>query len=318
MSCEIPLPPFATAFSLRSPRGARLATRVWPCTSPKALLLFVHGSGWHSGYFRDLAACLNPHGIFCCGYDQPSHGYSEAEPAAPKGCIHIADFDDCAEDVAEATYWARKECNDNEIPLFLFGESFGGLIVLQTAMNAMLYGIHRLRGVIVSAPALKIVPELLPPAIVIRIVTWLAPYYPRLQVPATDLGASYDDAFGDKRWAAASRNDAKVQTAPSYTLSSAAATLSTGQQLMDSAAAHKFHVPLLAIHAKRDCRTQCAATEEFVDRVNQQQQASSSSLLAEGFFLDDTSGHQLLQDLPKVTNMVKEKVVLWIQEQLKK
>ncbi|GKY90867.1 hypothetical protein MPSEU_000059500 [Mayamaea pseudoterrestris] len=313
MSLHIPEPPTPTAFSLRSPRGAQLATRVWPCSRPKALLLLVHGGGWHSGYFNNFAKHLNQHDIFCCSFDQASHGYSEDERGAPAGCIHMAEFDDWLEDVIEAVHWAGKECGsaNKVIPLFLYGESFGGLEVLQTALDAKLHGIT-LAGVVVSAPALKLDPKLLPPEFVIRALTWLAPYYPRLKLPATDLGSSYDDAFGDKRWAEVSRRDTKIQTSPSYTLSSAAATLTTGQSLMDQA--HDFSVPLLAIHAKRDCRTQCAATEEFVDRVNQ----GKIDPLAEGVFFDSTTGHQLLQDLPEVSDTVMDKISAWIHEQVKK
>lgn len=58
----VPSPPNPTKFHLRSPRGANLATRVWPLaeiSNPDvklvALCLLVHGGGWHSGYFHNLA-----------------------------------------------------------------------------------------------------------------------------------------------------------------------------------------------------------------------------------------------------------------------
>lgn len=308
MSYQIPPPPTATSFPLRSPRGARLATRVWPCSNPKALLLLVHGGGWHSGYFAEFAKRLNRDGIFCCSFDQVSHGYSEAEPGAPRGLIHMLEFDDWVEDIVEAAQWAKKECGKS-VPLFLYGESFGGLQVLQTVLDAGSYGID-IRGAIVSAPALRLVAELMPPPFVLRAMTWLAPYYPRLKLPTADLGSSYDDAFGDQQWAVVSRSDDKVQTAPSYTLSSAAATLTTGDRIISQA--HTLNVPILALHAKQDCRTQCAATEEFVDRANQGRQHP----IVEGYFLDSTSGHQLLQDEPRVTNVVMDKIADWIRMHL--
>jgi alpha-beta hydrolase superfamily lysophospholipase len=125
-------PPEPTRFSLRSPRGANLATRVWPVKGPRALCLIVHGGGWHSGYFEGLAKVLNEADVFCGSYDQVSCGYSEEEPGTPSpGVTHVSSFDCFVEDLFEAVSWLRAEADDGDssLPLFLIGESFGGLQV---------------------------------------------------------------------------------------------------------------------------------------------------------------------------------------------
>ena len=135
----IPNPPSPVRFPLTSPRGAKLATRVWRnqgifdliSPKPKALLLIVHGSGWHSGYFEGLADHLGRAEIFCASYDQPGMGYSEAEQSSPRpDVIHISDFDWLVQDVFAAVDWMILEAgNPKDVPVFLLGESFGGIQV---------------------------------------------------------------------------------------------------------------------------------------------------------------------------------------------
>lgn len=128
---KIPTPPTPTKFPLKSPRGANLATRVWPPVKnkAKALFLIVHGGGWHSGYFEALVGPLVKENIFCASYDQVSCGYSDPEPGAPPGVMHLNSFDCLVEDVAAAIEWMQKEASNTTAPVFLFGESFGALQV---------------------------------------------------------------------------------------------------------------------------------------------------------------------------------------------
>lgn len=130
---SIPAKPIPTNFGLKSPRGANLATRVWPTRNknpPRALCLIVHGGGWHSGYFEDLAGGLTKNGIFCASYDQVNSGYSDPEPDTPApGVVHVQNFDCFVQDVFAAIEWMQKEAGTADVPLFLFGESFGALEV---------------------------------------------------------------------------------------------------------------------------------------------------------------------------------------------
>lgn len=302
---KVPDPPTPTQYELRSPRGAKLATRVWPVKGkPKALLLLVHGGGFHSGYFAQLAQRLNTDGIFCASYDLVNHGYSEPEPSAPDGYIHINSFDDLVEDLFAAIVWAKQECGYDKIPVFLYGESFGGLQVLEAALQSDFYQTP-LAGVIASAPVLRIDPALMPPQFLLDFLIWIAPYYPRTKIPATDMSSTYDEAFGDPQWAAVTRSDPKVQVSPAFTLAGVRSTLATGPAIL--ARAKEFQVPLLALHSTRDCRTVCAATQQLVDAMGPR---------AEGLWLKETSGHQLLQDRPEVTAKVMDKIAGFIKKHI--
>jgi alpha-beta hydrolase superfamily lysophospholipase len=275
---------------------------VWaPKNKPIAICLIVHGGGWHSGYFEELALSLNQEGIFCASYDQVCHGYSDPEPGAPEGCIHIYEFDDLVEDIFAAVVWAKKEAFTDSVPIFLLGESFGGLQVIVAALDARDYGVE-LAGIIVLGALIKIADGLLPPRPVLKILSWLAPYYALMKMPATDMmSKTFDDAFGDPKWALACRMDPAVKVSPRPTLAGAITTVTTGEKV--ATRARELNVPLLAVHGVRDCRADFDAVHQFVD------QAGSD---AEGFWIEDTSGHQLLQDRKEVTDRVKEKVADWI------
>lgn len=307
---KVPSPPEPTTFHLRSPRGAHLATRVW---APKimddvvALCLLVHGGGWHSGYFHNVATYLNQYGIYCASYDQVNCGYSDPEPDTPAlGVVHIRNFDCLVEDVCEAISWMQKEANNTTAPVFLFGESFGALQILAAAFDRDSYSC-KIDGVIISGGLLQVNKKFLPPQPVVIILVWLAQYYPKLIMPATDFESTFDEAFGDRTWAKIARSDPKVTMQIKATIGSIAATLGTGSKLQ--ARASDFPVPLYAIHGKGDGRTSPEAIQEFVDRIGPTRATMD--------FID-TTGHQLLQDMPDKTNDVHNKIKDWILSQVKR
>lgn len=276
----------------------------------------VHGAGWHSGYFGELAAVLTQHGIFVAAYDQPSSGYSERDKEAPANCTHIYNMDEIVDEVYEAVDWARKEATaagaaaaatpgnyKKQLPLFLIGESFGAVQVLSAAFEFRERQVN-LAGVVILGGLIRPAKEVLPPPFVIQVLTWLSRYYAKFKMPAADYSATFDDAFGNKEWARVARQDPAVHVSPQFTLGAAASILSSGVTLLEKASA--FPVPLLAIHGREDCRTQCEAVQEFVDGVSKGQSSDAEIVLIE------TDGHQLLQDKPEITNQVMEKVASWI------
>ena len=304
----VPPPPEPAVNPLYSPRGAKLATRIWRnnAGSPRAVCLMVPGGGWHSGYFEPLALLLNQKGFACSSYDPVGMGYSEAEPGTPEGCIHINKFDDFVEDIFAAVVWTNQQLQcSTDVPIFLIGESFGGLQVLAAGLaedRAKATGIN-LAGIITTGAALEIDPATLPPKPVIKVLAFLSRYYPGLKMPATDFSATFDAAFGNKEWARVARLDPGVQVSPRPTMAAATAMVTTGEEIARRAEA--FGVPLLAIHAIKDCRTMCAAMRKFVDK---------SGPLTEGFWVEDTTGHQLLQDREEVTSRVMKKMASWLLE----
>lgn len=117
---------------------------VWMATEPlKANLLLVHGIGEHAGRYEWFASFFNQHGVSVYAFDLPGHGQS----AGKRG--HIPSFDglnDCIEAAID-----KLKATSPSVPVFLYGHSLGGLIVLN--YNFRRNGAHI--PVIASAPALK-------------------------------------------------------------------------------------------------------------------------------------------------------------------
>ncbi|MEM6503730.1 MAG: alpha/beta hydrolase [Cyanobacteria bacterium P01_C01_bin.89] len=220
-------------------------------------------------------------------------GYSEPEPGAPEGCVHIDKFDDFVEDLFAAVAWTKEQLQwTADVPFFLIGESFGGFQVLAAGLakqRAKANGV-KLAGIITTGAALKINPATLPPRPALKILGFLSRYYPKVKMPAADFSSTFDEAFGNKEWAKVARRDLGVQVSPRPTMAGASATVATREKIAKNA--EDFKLPLLAIHAIQDCRTTCDAMQRFVER---------SGSLAEGFWIEGTTGHQLLQDREEVT-----------------
>lgn len=311
MPFAIPHPPKALEPALISPSGAKLATRLWlPWSSGrnvKAICLLVSGEYLHSGYFEGLAARLNREGIVVVAYDPASMGYSESEHGATD-CFHIDSMDCWIEDVFAAAVWAKERTKaSSNTPVFLVGESVGGIQVLAAALDRKAQTDHKVTvsGVVTLSAMLEPAPGLLPSRVVIKMLSLFSPCFPQLKLPPPEVIPNFDDVFGNREWALTARTDPMVRMVPRPTLSAAKAMI-IGAERIESKA-KTLEIPLLAIHAIKDSRAVFSAMQKLVDRVGTK---------AEGFWIEDTSGHQLLQDHREVTERVKEKVATWIAGQL--
>jgi alpha-beta hydrolase superfamily lysophospholipase len=119
---------------------AGLALR--PAQSPHAAVAMVHGVGEHVRRYEALHQALTGQGFAVAAADLRGFGRSPG----PRG--HIDRWDDFRADVGAIVGLARSLAPER--PVFLFGHSMGGLIVLD-------YALHRpdgLAGVVASGPAL--------------------------------------------------------------------------------------------------------------------------------------------------------------------
>jgi alpha-beta hydrolase superfamily lysophospholipase len=123
--------------------GTRLHLTTWPATAPlRARLLVVHGIGYHAGPYRVIADSLNRRGIEVVGIDLRGHGRSDGTRGT------LAPLDTLAADV-HAVLLALAG-RDPATPLFLFGDSLGGVVALAAAgLDAT-----PVKGLILGAPAL--------------------------------------------------------------------------------------------------------------------------------------------------------------------
>lgn len=144
------LPP-AQRDSLVTEDGLSLHTQQWhPHAPPKALVVLVHGYAEHCGRYDHVARALTNQSAAVFAYDQRGYGRSEGRRA------YVDHFDTYLNDLD--LFLERVRTNHPALPLFFFGHSMGGLVVLKYVLDREVTP----RGLMLSAPALEINPGLAP------------------------------------------------------------------------------------------------------------------------------------------------------------
>jgi alpha-beta hydrolase superfamily lysophospholipase len=133
--------------------GVQLFYQAWlpPEASHRAVLVNLHGLGDHSGLYPNLASYFPPRRIAVYAYDMRGNGRSPGQRG------HVREWGEYRGDLT--AFLDQVKNWEGAKPLFLLGNSLGGLVVLEYAL------LHPggLSGVIASAPPLGMlgVPPLL-------------------------------------------------------------------------------------------------------------------------------------------------------------
>lgn len=140
----MPESPVASAGSLASADGTKLAYRGWP--KPGAVITFavVHGLGEHAGRYARFAEGMARHGMGTYALDLRGHGKSEGQRG------HVDSWSQWTDDVSAFVRQVEGTADGEVIPL---GHSFGGAALLSTVLAGMLPDSRRF---ILSSPALKL------------------------------------------------------------------------------------------------------------------------------------------------------------------
>ncbi len=128
----------------------RLFNQFWKPQNPKAVLLIVHGLKDHSSRYTSISEQLATHGYAVYALDLRGHGKSEGERA------FVGSFDDYLRDLD--LFYDKVRRAEPGKPVFLFGHSMGGAIALLFALGRN----PEIRGLVLSAPALKIPSDVSP------------------------------------------------------------------------------------------------------------------------------------------------------------
>lgn len=183
--------------------------RVWnvPTDSvPKAGLVIIHGGCWHTGWFGELGDLLSSpdHCIRVSGPDLVAHGMSD--DVFPGYRNYCESFDELANEARAAVVRARAALPDGT-PIFLLGESMGGLVCL---LHLVTHNVD-VDGLILCGGLLEIAPALLPPRAVIPVLKAVSYLWPSLAVPGAAIGGeSFEGAFGDPAVGPVARADPLV------------------------------------------------------------------------------------------------------------
>jgi alpha-beta hydrolase superfamily lysophospholipase len=150
-----------------------------PETSPRAVLLIVHGAGEHSARYERLARFFNRHDYAVAALDHNGHGHSEGTPG------YVSSFEDYLSDLGEVH--RQVAARFAQVPVFLLGHSMGGLI----ASKYLLLQQAQFQGAILSASSIMSVQQPGPvQRFLIRLLAVLAPRLGLLQLDAA--GVSRD------------------------------------------------------------------------------------------------------------------------------
>ncbi|HEV7366509.1 MAG TPA: alpha/beta hydrolase [Gemmatimonadales bacterium] len=124
--------------------GSPLYYQAWtPSQSrPRAVLVNLHGLGDHSGLYPNLANFIPGRGTALYAYDMRGNGRSPGQRA------YLRSWQEYRDDLR--TFVARVREWEGDLPLFLLGNSLGGLVVLDYALDHAV----GLAGVIAAAPPL--------------------------------------------------------------------------------------------------------------------------------------------------------------------
>ncbi len=131
-------------FACLSSDGLEICGQWWPSAGIARLkLVMVHGIGEHSGRYHNLIRYFNNHNIEVLSFDSRGHGLSGGQRG------HINSWADYRQDLKKMVDHFGEQSGD--LPLFIFGHSFGSLIVL----DYILRNPEGLSGAIISASALQ-------------------------------------------------------------------------------------------------------------------------------------------------------------------
>lgn len=135
---------------LETADGLRLRCLSWsPASIPKALIVVTHGMGEHAGRYQRFAERCLTLGLAVVAADLRGHGKSPGEQEL------VERFDDYLYDLDALFAHVQAHAQEKKAPLFLFGHSMGGAIVLRW-LNQRPTQASNLAGVILSSAALKV------------------------------------------------------------------------------------------------------------------------------------------------------------------
>jgi alpha-beta hydrolase superfamily lysophospholipase len=141
----------------------RLAYRRWEGTATRAVLLVVHGLGEHAGRYDEFASRMASVGIATFASDLRGHGLSDGRRGhVPRFEVYLQELDRFRSCIVSST--------GSRTPLFLLGQSMGGLIALRYLQE---FG-SRTAGAVICSPWLATAME------VPRWKTLVAPVLARL------------------------------------------------------------------------------------------------------------------------------------------
>lgn len=140
----------ADATTFETTDGIKLFGQWWNTPNPKAVILLIHGTALHSGFYAGYAEHMRSQGYAVGAVDLRSWGQSQGYGA--KG--YVGNYDEYLNDVRALAADAAKRYPGTKV--YLQGESLGGTVVLLAHITRAV----KADGLILNAPAVHASPGL--------------------------------------------------------------------------------------------------------------------------------------------------------------
>jgi alpha-beta hydrolase superfamily lysophospholipase len=220
----------------KSGDGLDMFGQSWtPDSAPRAVVALVHGLGDHSGRFPRLVEMLTAAGYAVSAFDQRGHGRS----AGPR--TYAPSYASLLDDIG--LHLDRTRELFPGLPVFLYGQSFGGAQVLYYILDR--YALDQrpsLSGVVASVPGLA--SGVRQSAFKVAMAKTLSALIPRFRIP---LGSPAGGLSHDKEWLEETERDPLFQDGLTARL--AAEMLKAGPWIRSH---HAFPLPLLLMQGTED------------------------------------------------------------------
>lgn len=234
-------------FTWNSSDKFKLYSQVWePDETPKAVISLIHGLGEHSGRYDHWAKRFVEKGYAVIAMDLRCHGKSQGKP----GMVSV--FNNLLDDIDQ--FIGESEKLFPEIPIFLYGHSLGGNLVINYTIRRKPF----VKAAIVTSPWLQLVEP--PPQYLYYLALGLRPFLPFITFN-NQLNPNYvskdkqivDEYIGDTL----NHNRISVELFMGTLKAAEWSLIHAGE----------FHIPLLLMHGTGDKITSHEGTEEFAKKA---------------------------------------------------
>lgn len=233
--------------TVESAGGLKLYCQVWrPSTAPHTVVAIVHGIGEHGGRFKNIVDHLVARGHTVYAIDLRGHGRSPGQRG------HVLSWAEYREDLK--AFLERISSREPGRPLFMYGHSMGGLIVLDYVLRHP----EGLSGTIISGPPFESVGVATPLVVLsARILSRLWPTF-SLDVPLEPAALCRDPAMVTRYL-----EDPLVHRK----CSARWAAEGIDANLWVKAHAADLRLPLLVLHGEEDRINTATGTRRFFESV---------------------------------------------------
>ncbi len=225
--------------------GTEIAARKWTGPQPHAAMMIAHGIGDHGGRFEHVARHFAREGFDVLIPDMRGHGRS----AGQRGWIK--NLDTLLDDFELSLEQTRTVAAGN--PLFVYGQSFGGLLSLYCVMRRK----PDIAGLTATSPPLRI--AMRQPAWKVALGRSLGSVFPRFSLNS---GLDIDQLSDDPQVAGRLRADRFHHRR--ITAAAWLGMIEAGQWCLEHP--NQLPLPLLLMHGDADTITDHLASIQFADR----------------------------------------------------